>query len=308
MTTIERTVLVTGSSTGVGAACVDRLARSGWRVYAGVRRVEDGQRIADGHEAVVPVILDVTDAASVEAAVVAIDADRGRLDGVVNNAGIAVSGPIELLDLDEWREQFEVNVFGAVGVVAATLPLVERAGGRYVHVGSIAGRISTAGLSPYSASKHALSAVNWALREELLALGPMTSSIIEPGEIATPIWEKGRAQLRDLEDRLARAGMDQRYGWLTDNFRAFIAEASEQGVAPDRVARVVERALTARRPRVRYPVGPDAWVMAAAAHLPDRARELLSVRLGARYSRIGRSMRASDGGASQADGARRSLT
>lgn len=290
MTTTERTVLVTGSSTGVGAACVDRLAGSGWRVYAGVRRAEDSQRVAAGRDGVVPLLLDVVDAESVAAAVEAIEADSSRLDGVVNNAGIVVSGPIELLELDEWREQFEVNVFGAVGVIAATMPLVERTGGRFVHVGSIAGRVSTAGLSPYSASKHALSAVNWALREELAGVGSVTSSIVEPGEIATPIWEKGRTQLRELERRLADAGMDERYRWLTDNFRAFIAEASEHGVAPDRVARVVERALTARRPRVRYPVGPDAWAMAVAAHLPDRVRELLSLRLGARYSRIGRSM------------------
>ncbi len=291
MTTVRRAVLVTGSSTGVGAACVARLARSGWQVYAGVRRIEDGERVAGGDQGIVPVLLDVTDAGSVADAVAVVEADEGRLDGVVNNAGIVVSGPIELLDLDEWREQFEVNLVGAVAVVKATLPLVERAGGRYVHIGSIAGRISTAGLSPYSASKHALSAVNWALREELRSLGPVTSSIVEPGEVATPIWDKGHVQLREMEDRLDRAGMGRRYEGLADNFRAFIAEGSAHGVAPDRVAKVVERALTVRRPRVRYPVGPDAWAMAVAAHLPDRVRELLSLRLGARYERIGRSMR-----------------
>jgi hypothetical protein len=123
--------------------------------------------------------------------------------------------------------------------------------------------------------------MNWALREELRALGPMTSSIVERGEIGTPIWDKARAQLVDLETRLRATGMEQRYGGLVDNVRAFIAEAVEHGVPPDRVAKVVERALTARRPRARYLVGADARVMAAVAHLPDRARELLSAQLGA---------------------------
>ncbi|MEO1060922.1 MAG: SDR family oxidoreductase [Actinomycetota bacterium] len=285
-----RSVLVTGSSTGVGAACVDRLARSGWRVVAGVRRDEDADRISSTVRDALPLHLDVTDGDSIAAAVERIDEEVGRLDAVVNNAGIVVSGPVELLDVDDWREQFEVNLFGLVAVTRATMPLVDRVGGRYVHIGSIAARISTAGLSPYSASKHAVSALNWALREELQAIGTMTSTVIEPGEVATPIWDKGRAQLTELEARLDGAGLTGRYGWLVDNFRAFVAEAVEHGIDPDRVARVVERALTARRPRARYVVGADARAMAVAARLPDRARELLSRRLGDRYVRQGRAM------------------
>ena len=291
----RRSVLVTGASTGIGRACVARLATAGWRIYAGVRREEDGQRLtATLPGEIVPLPLDVTDATSIDAAVVRIDDGVGRLDGVVNNAGIAVAGPIELLDVDEWREQLEVNVLGVVAVTRATFPLVDRAGGRFVHVGSIAGRVATPGMGPYGASKHAVAALNWALRAELAAIGPMQSSVVEPGEVRTAIWDKGRRQLRDAEDRLDRAGLSRRYDWMVDMYRGFLAEADDRAIDPDRVARVVERALTTRRPKARYLVGADARIQAALARLPDRTREFLLTKAADRYRTIGRSVRAAD--------------
>lgn len=168
----DRTVLVTGASTGIGAACVARLAASGWRVYAGVRRDEDGERLIVSHGGGVrPVHLDVTERASIEAAAGRIDDEVGWLDHVVNNAGVSIGDPFELLEASAWRDQFEVNVFGVIAVTKATFPLVDRAGGRFVHIGSIAGRIGSPGMGPYTASKHAVEGLNWVLRAELARSG-----------------------------------------------------------------------------------------------------------------------------------------
>lgn len=266
----SRSALVTGSSTGIGAATATRLAEHGWRVYAGVRRDEDGERlVGEATGDVVPVILDVTDGDSIAAAVERIRDDVGRLHGVVNNAGVGMGGPVEVVGPDEWREQFEINVFGLLAVTRATFPLVDAADGRFVHVGSIAGRVSSPGLAPYAASKHAVSAINWSMRGEFARLGRMNSSVVEPGEIKTAIWGKAEATLSEMEQRLDR----DRYGWLLDMMTGFLAEADEKAIEPDRVAEVIEKALTAKRPKARYLVGTDAKVQATLARLPDRVRE-----------------------------------
>ena len=287
--TEERNVLVTGASTGIGAACVARLAAGEWVVYAGVRRQEDGDRlVADHGEQVRPVRLDVTDRPSIDGAVERIDGEFGRLDGLVNNAGVSVGGPFELLEESEWRDQFEVNFFGVIAVTKACFPLVDRAGGRFVHIGSIAGRIAAPGMGPYAASKHAVAALNWSLRSELDGVGPMTSSVIEPGEIRTEIWNKGRGQLDDVERKMAERGLTSRYRWLLDMFRGFLDEADQRAIAPDAVAAAVEHALTSARPRARYLVGNDARLQAAAAVLPDRGREFVMGKIYERFQRNAR--------------------
>lgn len=289
----DRTVLVTGASTGIGEATAKRLAKNGWRVYAGVRRPLDGERLVEASMGeVVPVHLDVTVPASIDAAVARIRDDGDRLDGVVNNAGIAVGGPVEVVGVDEWRQQFEVNVFGVVAVTQATWPLVEAAVGRFVHIGSIAGRVAAAGLGPYAASKHAVSALNWSLRGELDRLGTgMHSSVIEPGEIKSAIWGKGQERLRRME-----ADLDpKRYGWLIEMMTGFLAEADEKAIDADRVAEVVEEALTAKRPKARYAVGNDAKLQAALARMPDRIRELGVKKGGNLYVRNGRKLRSDRG-------------
>lgn len=291
----ERTVLVTGSSTGIGAACVARLAGAGWRVYAGVRSDGDGRNLVDLNDGDIrPVLLDVTDRSSIDRAIVRIDDEAGQLDGVVNNAGIAVAGPFEIVEEAEWRSQFDVNLFGAIAVTRASFPLVERAGGRFVHIGSIAGRVASAGMGPYAASKHAIAAMNWALRAELAHWGPMQSSVVEPGSVKTAIWDKGHDQLRDAEQRLDRTGLTGRYGWLLDLFRGFLAEAEEKGIDPDRVAHAVEHALTADRPKARYLVGIDARAQAVIAKMPDRWREFVLAKAADRYVSSGASVPADD--------------
>jgi NAD(P)-dependent dehydrogenase (short-subunit alcohol dehydrogenase family) len=289
---MDRTVLISGTSSGIGAACVARLARAGWRVYAGVRREEDGERLASAIAAdVVPVILDVTRAQDIAAVLDRIRAERGKLHGLVNNAGIGVGGPVELLTVDEWRRQFDVNLFGLLALTREAMPLVERADGRFVHIGSIAGRVAMAGLGPYSASKHALEAVNWALRAELAPATRMTSSLVEPGDVRTAIWGKAAANVDVLEDVLRSRGLTGRYGFVVDQLRGFAAEGEAKGVAPDAVAQAVERALTARRPRARYTVGRDAAVVGLMTLLPDRLRELAEAANARRLGRIGRALR-----------------
>lgn len=290
----SRIALVTGSSTGIGEACVKRLAESGWRVYAGVRRDEDGERLATeiGGD-VVPVHLDVTDQASIDAAVARVRSDGGLLQGVVNNAGIGVGGPVEIVEVDDWRNQFDVNVIGVVAVTRATFPLVDAADGRFVHIGSIAGRVASPGLGPYSGTKHAIEAFNWSLRAELRQIGRMNSSVVEPGEIKTPIWDKAASELAVMESTLADAGKTARYQWLLESFTGFLAEAGEKAIEPDRVADAVMHALTAKRPKARYLVGTDAKVQAAIARLPDRAREFTLAKAGGVYIKKGKKLRAS---------------
>jgi NAD(P)-dependent dehydrogenase (short-subunit alcohol dehydrogenase family) len=291
--TANHSVLITGSSTGIGAACVRRLADSGWRVYAGVRRDEDGHRLrglADGD--IVPVLIDVTDRADIERVIARIDDDIGSLGGLVNNAGIGVGGLVETLTDDEWQRQFDVNFFGLVAMTRAAMPLVSRADGRFVHIGSIAGRVAAAGLGPYAASKHAVEAFNWSLRGEL-DRSKMSSSVVEPGEIKTPIWDKADVQLRAFAEMLDQHDLRDRFGYMLDRQTGFVEEGRTKGVDADEVAKVVEHALTARRPKARYIVGTNAKAMAFVAKLPDRVRESFMEFGGRRYEKAGRSITSS---------------
>jgi NAD(P)-dependent dehydrogenase (short-subunit alcohol dehydrogenase family) len=287
---MQKTVLVTGTSSGIGAACVERLATAGWRVYAGVRSEADGARLLDRVDgAVVPVILDVTRADHVAAVLARIRDESGMLHGLVNNAGIGVGGPVELLTDDEWRWQMEVNFFSVVHLTREAMPLVDAAGGRFVHIGSIGGRVAQAGLGPYAASKHAVSAFNWTLRAELHRTTKMRSSVVEPGEIKTGIWTKADATIADVEARLV-GSLRERYGFMVDSDKGFVHEGRTRGVDADCVARAVEHALTARRPKARYLVGPDAQFVGVLTRMPDRVRELVLDLNSRRLERSGRKL------------------
>ena len=192
---MSNTVLITGASTGIGAACAIRLAAAGMHVYAGVREDAAGAALRAQNAALItPLHIDVTDADSIAAAVAALDAQLGDagLNGLINNAGIAIGGPLEVLPMKEIRRQFDVNVFGALAVTQAFLPQLRRARGRIVNMGSIAGRIALPFLGPYCMSKSALRAMTHALRLEVDAWG-IDVALVEPGAIATPIWKKSNA-------------------------------------------------------------------------------------------------------------------
>ena len=287
-----RHVLVTGTSTGIGDACVARLARDGWTVYAGVRRPDDADRLKVQHAGDVrPVILDVTNADERARVIDEITRDVGDrgLQGLVNNAGVGVGGPFEYTTDDEWRWVFDVNFFAVVALTRAAMPLLRSGHGRVVHIGSIGGRVASPGLGPYSASKHAIEALAESQRHEFARSGtPVRVALIEPGEVKTAIWQKADATVDEIERKLDDVGR-RRYQWLLDESRGFISEGREKGVEADQVALAVEHALTATRPKARYVVGPDAKLTAhLVTRLPDRLRDAF-VRLGSmRWEKRGR--------------------
>ena len=269
-----KSVLVTGASTGIGAACALHLDHLGHRVYAGVRQEEDALTLRQRGGRIVPVFLDVTDQAQVDAAAAQIARVGGGLDGVVNNAGIAKGGPLEYLPLAVWREQLDVNVLGQVAVTKAMLPLIRSARGRIVFIGSISGKVATMMMGPYCASKFAIEAISDSLRHELHPW-QIRVSLIEPGAIKTPIWDKGRQEADDLERDLpaeARTG----YAGHIAAIRKGIDMQDRNAADPQRVARAVEHALFSPRPRTRYVVGTDARVQSALVRcLPDRPLEAI---------------------------------
>jgi len=266
------TALITGASTGIGRATALRLAASGWTVLAGVRRVDDGDAlVAAAGERVVPIILDVTDAAQIAAAVARVHEhgsldEYGRLDALVNNAGIGFGGPLELLPIDDLRAQFEVNVCGPVALTQALLPALRRARGRIVFVSSVGGRVPMAFTAPYAASKHAIEAIGDALRVELRSSNVQVA-LIEPGSVTTPIWDKGRAQGDDLS---VPAELTDQYGHVSAAMSKVLDDTERRGIPPEQVAQTIERALTARRMKARYLIGRDAKAMLLAKRLlPD---------------------------------------
>jgi NAD(P)-dependent dehydrogenase (short-subunit alcohol dehydrogenase family) len=264
-----KTVLVTGASTGIGAACAVQLTRSGWRVLAGVRRE------GDAPEGTEEVLLDVTDTRQVEAAARRVD----ELHGLVNNAGIALAAPLEFVPLEELRHQLDVNVLGQVAVTQAFLPALRTGRGRVVFIGSIAGRSALPFLGPYSASKHALEAIADALRLELSPWG-IGVTIVEPGTIKTPIWTRSAARADDLLASMdGRERLEELYGERIARFRRVALARGEAGAPAETVAEVVENALTATRPPTRRLVGRDARIRAAFELLPDRLRDRVYKRL-----------------------------
>lgn len=269
---MQRSVVITGASTGIGEACALRLDGAGFRVFAGVRKDADGDALrAKASALLTPVLIDVTDQSSIDAARDAVASAVGTagISGIVNNAGIAVGGPIEFIPLDELRQQIEVNVIGQVAVTQAFMPLLRKQRGRTVFMGSIAGRVSSPFVGPYAVSKHAIEAITDAMRQELRPWG-MQVAVIEPGSIKTPIWEKSDAIAERLEHLLPAEG-HRLYGAAIVILRKFLAETGMRGIPPDEVAKAVEHALTARKPKTRYLVGNDARLQAALrVVIPDR--------------------------------------
>jgi NAD(P)-dependent dehydrogenase (short-subunit alcohol dehydrogenase family) len=274
-------VVVSGASTGIGRATALHLDSLGLRVFAGVRRTEDGEALRrDASSRLTPLRLDVTDSADVaRAAEMVGDAVRdSRLAGIVNNAGISVAGPVEFVPLELWRQQFEINVFGVVAMIQAFMPLLRENRGRIVTTGSLAGRLAQPMVAPYSASKHALEALHDALRIELRPWG-IGVSLLEPGAVKTPIWTKGIEAGSELL-RHAPAQLRDLYGAAAEIATRMAIHENETGVEPIEVARAVEHALLSARPRPRYPVGRQARILIPLSRiLPDRLKDELILRV-----------------------------
>lgn len=266
-------VFITGTSSGIGEDAAIRLYRLGHRVFAGVRSPADGEAlVAQTSDRVTPVICDVADGSSVESAIRQIDdaVGDGGLQGLVNNAGVARAGPLEHLPLDEWRSQFEINVFGQIAVTRAALPLVRRGRGRICFVGSVSGRMGGPLMGPYAGSKFAIEGIAQSLREELRPWD-IEVSVIEPGPIKTSIWEKGRSYAADMEARLGADAMEQ----YRDQVEAAVKgiDTNERiGASPSKTSDAIEHALLAARPKHRYLVGTPAKLAGPLTRLlPDKA-------------------------------------
>lgn len=277
MTQAGRAVLVSGASKGIGWACALELDARGFRVFAGVRNPEDGVALgAASGGRIVPVPLDVTREADVSAAGRLVTEATGAagLWGLVNNAGTVFAGPMEYLPPAALREQFEVNVVGALALTQACLPALRSAGGRIVNVSSVNGRIATPFAGAYAASKFALEAASDALRRELIRVrAGVRVIVVQPGAVRTPIWETARERAASLAERFPPQA-HVHYPRLRHVLRK--PRVPSQAIPPERVAAVVTRALTARRPRSRYRVGWDARLGVFLAWLlPDMALDLL---------------------------------
>ena len=270
-------VVITGASTGIGAACALALDTLGYRVFAGIRNPADGESLQrHAGPRLMPIRLDVTDPASLAAAshtVSAMMGDHG-LAGLINNAGIGVAGPIEALPLADWRRQFEVNVFGLIATTQTFLPLIRKGRGRIINMGSIAGRASMPFMAPYAASKHAVVAVTDALRIELQPWG-IRVALIEPGAIATPIWGKTRKEV-DRWDASWSQDLKAMYQEGFTRVKEAATAAGEQAQPAKVVADAVAHALRSRWPKSRYLLGSDAAIRAyLALLLPGRLNDWL---------------------------------
>lgn len=262
-------VLVTGASSGIGNATALQLAGAGYHVYAGVRNPDDGAALRrDTGGEITPLMLDVTDAEQIGAAVDAVSAhvEGAGLTGLVNNAGIGFLGPLELMPLQAFREQMEVNVTGQVAVTQAFLPLIRRARGRIVFMGSIGDRAVLPFLGALGGSKFALAAIAEAFRQELAPWG-IRVVLVEPAAIASEAPHKLERDAEQFLSEWSEAGRTLYEG----AFRRLVSEftrALNVGSPPQVVAETVSRALTARRPRARYLVGEQSRLYAAMATIP----------------------------------------
>lgn len=270
----RRAVLVTGASSGIGKESVLLLARHGFRVFAGVRKPEDGQALVRAAEgSLTPIHIDVTDAASIRSAADSIGPSL-RVDesfSLVNNAGIAVAAPLELLPVDDLRRQFDVNVFGQVAVTQAFLPLLRLHRGRIVFMGSLFGRIAPPLVAPYAAAKFAMEAIADAFAVELWPWG-IHVSLLEPGSIATPIWDKSKHTIVATWGEIPPETR-KLYSTAQDSMLRLADWFGRAGITPQKVANVVKKALCARRPNTRYLVGWDAKFLGTIVPLsPDRLR------------------------------------
>ncbi|HYV58389.1 MAG TPA: oxidoreductase [Candidatus Nitrosopolaris sp.] len=266
---VSKAVLVTGCSTGIGRATAERLAASGWRVYATARKVESIRDL--GERGCQLLALDVCNEGSIRAAVTAIERAEGVVGVLVNNAGYGQEGPVEEVPMEEVRRQFETNVFGLTRLTQLVLPGMRRQRwGKIVNLSSMGGKLTFPGGGFYHATKHAVEALSDALRFEVRGFG-VDVIVIEPGPIKTRFGDTAIQSLDTV------GGQVSPYAAFNTVLAQRVREAYEgpmamaAGTAED-VARVIERAITARRPRTRYPVTVAArFLMGLRRWLPDRA-------------------------------------
>jgi NAD(P)-dependent dehydrogenase (short-subunit alcohol dehydrogenase family) len=277
-----RSVVVTGTSTGIGWGTAKVLIAHGFRVFGSVRKTSDAERLsAEFGDRFVPLLFDVTDEAAVKAAAAQVRAalNGEKLAGLVNNAGVAVAGPLLELPLAEFRQQIDINLTGVVITTQAFAPLVgtdrtlKGEPGRIVNISSVGGKNAVPFLAPYAASKFALEGLSESLRRELLPLG-IDVIIVAPGAVATAIW--GKAEQIDITPYL-----NTPYIKALERMRGYMLTLAKQGLPPERLGEAVLHALTAPRPKVRYTVTPQPFQDFLVRTLPKRVVDrMIGGRLG----------------------------
>jgi NAD(P)-dependent dehydrogenase (short-subunit alcohol dehydrogenase family) len=268
-----KSVLITGASTGIGAATALHLSAQGWRVFAGVRKAADGAALQVAAKGDLrPLVLDVTRPAEIAAAVAAISAalDGARLSGLINNAGVAKMGPLAIQPLADFEAHFAVNVFGLLAMTQACVPLLgadaARTGppGRIINITSVGGRIASPFLGAYTATKHANESMTDSLRRELVIYG-IDAIAVGPGSVKTPIWDKAEA------DKKKGPYADSDWAEALAKFEATMLEGGRTGLPAEAIARVIETALTAKKPKARYaPVPQKLTNFTIPTRLPKR--------------------------------------
>ena len=253
-----KTVVITGASTGIGFAIASHLAAKGWQVFAGIRKASDGAPLQAAHQAIKPILLDVTNPEQVETAVAEIREalDGGKLAGLINNAGVAMMGPLAVQPMDQFKAHFDVNVFGLLRASQAFTPLLGMdqsltgEPGRIINITSVGGRLASPFLGAYTATKHAVESMTDSLRRELVVFG-IDAIAVGPGAVKTPIWDKAE---RDNQDQ---PYADTVWAKPIEAFSETMLEGGRTGLAPEVIAKTVETALTAAKPKARYAPVPD---------------------------------------------------
>ncbi len=276
-------IVITGASSGIGYDAARYLIARGYHVFGSVRKQADGDRVqAALGEQFTPLLFDVTDGVAVATAVSQVTEKVGGngLAGLVNNAGIAVAGPLMHLSLEEFRQQFEVNLFGLLDVTQKFLPLLgavpnaTHPPGRIVNISSVSGKIVYPFMGPYAASKHALEALSDALRRELLLFN-IDVVVIEPGSVQTPIWDKAQ----DLDTTQYN---DTAYKGMLDGMKRVFVNQGKNGIPVEKVSEVIYEALTKEKPKTRYVLARKlltSWLL--PRYLPDRRFDkIIAKRLG----------------------------
>jgi NAD(P)-dependent dehydrogenase (short-subunit alcohol dehydrogenase family) len=271
---IQEIAVITGASTGIGAATARELARRGFHVLAGVRRDRDADAIRG--PGIEPLIIDITNPDHIQALASRVRGDpQGRaVRALVNNAAVGVNATVEAFAIDEWRRLFEVNLFGHIAVIQTLLPALIRSKGRVVNISSVGGRIAMATYGPYAGTKFALEAVSDSLRREVARLGVQVV-VVEPGAVRTEMAGRAIATAHELASTMTPE-QSQRYAGLVQAITAQTASFTKSGLPAEAAAKVIAKAVTARRPRTRYIVGRDAALLTRLARiLPDRILDLL---------------------------------
>lgn len=272
-------ILITGASAGIGYATALHLDRAGFRVFAGIRSHSDADRLRQaGSARLTPVDLDVTDNETIrQAAAIISEATGGELYGLVNNAGVSIPSVLELMPLADFRRLLEVNLVGPVAVTQVFLPLLRQAKGRIVNVGALNSKVSMVGIGGYSASKFGLDAVSDALRLELGPSGIHVSQI-NPGQVKTSIFNKAQDYLDTHSESTLSPALRGYYEQMHKVMLWGIRSGASSSLCPERVAKVIEKALVARNPKARYSVGSGAKVLIFLKRLlPDRLMDFLLI-------------------------------